>query len=61
MVRINSEKIAQRQNSECCNSDFRPVRRLQFSFKYIELAVEHRSYYDYIRNVHIPCQAIYVK
>ena len=28
MVGINLEKLASRQNSECCNADFWSVRRL---------------------------------
>ena len=34
MMGINLEKLAYRQNSECCNADFWPVRRLGLSWNF---------------------------
>ena len=56
-VGINFEKLAQRQNSEYCNADFWPVRRLGSSSSFqvlqrINLSESFRHYYihhdDYV-------------
>ena len=43
MMGINLEKLAQRQNSECCNADFWPVDGLGFVLKFQGVTV-NQSY-----------------
>ena len=48
-VRIVLEKLAQRQNSECCNADFWQVRRigLSWNFKGLQWINPHESFRRY--------------
>ena len=57
-VRINFEKLAYRQNSECLNADFWPIRRIGLSWnfkvlRWINLNESFRHFYihyeDYVR------------
>ena len=58
IVCINLEKLAERQNSECCNADFWPIRRIGLSWNFkvlqwINLNESFRHYYthyeDYVK------------
>ena len=58
IVRVNLEKFAKRQNSECCNAYFWPVRRIGLSWNFkvlqsINLNERFRHYYihyeDYVK------------
>ena len=48
-MRIILEKLVQHQNSECCNADFRQVRRIGLSgnFKMLQLITLNESFRPY--------------
>ena len=63
IVRNNLEKLAWRQNSECCNADFWPIRRkgLSWNFEVLQWINLNESFRDFLYTLWRLCEEIFKK